>query len=456
MNIYIHVEISARELDAKLLLAVFAASEGHQVLISDLDSLILGIEKKLLPPGIFHTKSLTPTIEKIKRHQMLIDRGFLITSMDEEGALDIETYEQFSKTRYSDTTIKQSSAVFTWGDNDTEALNRHYTKDASKIFKTGSPRVDIWKPIFSDYWSYNKKIPSKPFLLISSNMGYGNNYFSFYELVKKRHAMGYYEREPEYFYRHFERISEQYLTTLNFIKAIRHLSEHNNGYDIILRPHPTENIDAWKLYLKGLPNVHVIREDSISFWINKAFAVMHNGCTTAIETTISEKPLLSYVPFKQKYTNNLPNKLGYLVETKEELTKKVNEIFNNSNDSSKETNNTKQNIISKKIYIDTSELSAIKIVKIWNKIDNGNLSKKLNLNYFKLLLRIIKSKKKIKTLIKNLVLFKSSSNNYVDHKFGSLNINDIEIKINNIKKILKIDTNINFQIISDRTIIIKK
>lgn len=261
MNIYIHVEISARELDAKLLLAVFAASEGHQVLISDLDSLILGIEKKLLPPGIFHTKSLTPTIEKIKRHQMLIDRGFLITSMDEEGALDIETYEQFSKTRYSDTTIKQSSAVFTWGDNDTEALNRHYTKDASKIFKTGSPRVDIWKPIFSDYWSYNKKIPSKPFLLISSNMGYGNNYFSFYELVKKRHAMGYYEREPELIEEDFEVTSQQYLTTLNFIKAIRHLSEHNNGYDIILRPHPTENIDAWKLYLKGLPNVHVIREE---------------------------------------------------------------------------------------------------------------------------------------------------------------------------------------------------
>ena len=32
MNIYIHVEISVRELDSKLLLATLAASKGHQVI----------------------------------------------------------------------------------------------------------------------------------------------------------------------------------------------------------------------------------------------------------------------------------------------------------------------------------------------------------------------------------------------------------------------------------------
>ena len=36
MNIYIDVEISSRELDAKLLLAIIAASRGHDVLVSHL------------------------------------------------------------------------------------------------------------------------------------------------------------------------------------------------------------------------------------------------------------------------------------------------------------------------------------------------------------------------------------------------------------------------------------
>ena len=33
MNIYLHVEISARELDSKLVLAILAASRGHEVIV---------------------------------------------------------------------------------------------------------------------------------------------------------------------------------------------------------------------------------------------------------------------------------------------------------------------------------------------------------------------------------------------------------------------------------------
>ena len=42
MNIYLHVEISMRELDSKLLLGVIAASRGHQVLISDISEIERG------------------------------------------------------------------------------------------------------------------------------------------------------------------------------------------------------------------------------------------------------------------------------------------------------------------------------------------------------------------------------------------------------------------------------
>ena len=46
MNIYQHVENVVRELDSKLLLATLAAARGHQVIVSDLESIEKGIKKK--------------------------------------------------------------------------------------------------------------------------------------------------------------------------------------------------------------------------------------------------------------------------------------------------------------------------------------------------------------------------------------------------------------------------
>ena len=45
MNIYQHVENVVRELDSKLLLATLAAARGHQVIVSDLESIEKGIKK---------------------------------------------------------------------------------------------------------------------------------------------------------------------------------------------------------------------------------------------------------------------------------------------------------------------------------------------------------------------------------------------------------------------------
>ena len=45
MNIYIHLENIIRELDSKLLTGVLAAEKGHEVIISDLESIDKGIKR---------------------------------------------------------------------------------------------------------------------------------------------------------------------------------------------------------------------------------------------------------------------------------------------------------------------------------------------------------------------------------------------------------------------------
>lgn len=317
MNIYIHVEIAARELDNKLLLAVIGASRGHQVLVSNLNFIIEGVRTGVLKPGVFHTKSLTPTIKKIARHQSLLDRGFQVTSIDEEGGMIDHGYDTFAKVRYSEDTLGQASAVFGWGPEDTNTLKRVYSRFSSRIYQTGPPRADLWRPRFSRYWLPPPSMPAKPYLLVSSNMGVANNIRPLHERIRSERQAGYYQRDPKMFSRTFGVVAENYRMTLAFIEAIRYLASLNNDYDIVLRPHPVEDIEAWKVYLEDIPNVHVIREGSITAWVNNAFAVMHNGCTTAFEATISGKPVITYLPFDQEHEREIPNELGERVESPE-------------------------------------------------------------------------------------------------------------------------------------------
>ena len=110
----------------------------------------------------------------------------------------------------------------------------------------------------------------------------------------------------------------------NFL--VEYLAKNNNGYQIVFRPHPSENINSLKIFLKDIPNLYIIREDSISALVNHAFAVMHNGCTTGLESIISGKPLLTFIPFEMEHDNKFLNSIGFKLNSKEVLLKKANEI----------------------------------------------------------------------------------------------------------------------------------
>ena len=454
MNIYLHVEISARELDSKLLLATLAASKGHQVIVSDLVGIEKGVSSGLLAPGIFHTKSLSPHKDKIARHKKMIDKGFIITSIDEEGNLNDYGYQGFAKTRYSEQTIEQSSVVFGWGSDDVDTLKKTYSNQSHKIYKTGSPRADLWKSMFIDYWNTPLSIPKKPFLLISCNTGYANNIKTFGEWVKLENEIGRYDSYPEQLRLLIGRASEDFKKILAYIDAIKYLSKNNNGYDIVLRPHPSEDIEAWKILLKDIPNVHVLRDGSINAWVNSSFAIMHNCCTTAIEATVSRKPVVTYIPFSQQYSPQLANELGYRVESLEELSSKVNDIFKSrQTDKPNEKEMKLPNVISKKIFFD-DELAAEKIIKIWEKIDNNNLSNSSNLKKFGIILKYNMLKKVTKKALKSFFPNKFNSENK-NPKFSDLDQNDIDQRIKKFQNILGLNKNLECKFLSKKTIHIK-
>ena len=456
MNIYIGVEIAVRELDSSLLLATLAAEKGHHVIVSDLESITKGLDSGVLAPGIFHTKSLTPSDHKIARHKNMIDKGLMITSIDEEAGLDEPNYDGFAITRYSEKSIEQSSAVFTWGPDDVNTLNKFYPKLSSKFHKTGSPRSDLWKSMFINYWGVPQKAPKRPFLLISSNMTFANEIRPFYLSVRLKKKFGYYQRDAEQLQRDFGRVGEDYKKTFAFIEAIKYLANNNNGYDIVLRPHPAENIEAWKFFLEDIPNVHVIREGSITAWVSNAFAVMHNRCTTAIEATFSKKPVVTYVPFQSSYHANTPsNKLGHYVESLDDLLRTVNELFNSFQlGNHKDIDNNNKDLISNKIFFDSKELASEKIVKVWDSLIENNFSKSSNWMKFELLLKVIKLRKLPRKIINSLSTGKFENFSQFQ-KFPSLKKEDINERVSRLQHVLGIK-NLQCKLLSDRTILIKR
>ena len=456
MNIYINVEISVRELDSNLLLAVLAAAKGHQVIVSDSEGIIKGINSGVLAPGIFHTKSLTPAPHKIARHEALVEKDFIITSIDEEAGLDVSGFQEFAITRFSDKTIDQATALFGWGSSDTDALKKLYHRHSSKIHKTGSPRSDLWKSLFRDYWGMPKKAPEKPFLLVSSNMFGANGIVPFHEIIKSKRAFGYYERDKKLLKKEFIRTGEAYFKTEAFIAAIKHLATKNNGYDIVLRPHPTEDIEAWRVYLEGIPNVHIIKEGSISGWVHNAFAIMHCNCTTALEATISNKPVVTYDTFKQTFYGDAPpNKLGYLVKTREELLSKVNMLFDDMRSGNKKNISEKDaEEVAFKIYTDNNELAAEKIVNVWDSLVREDHSRSSNWTKFYWLLKAISLRKMLGKVLRGLL--QSKFNSHKDNnKFPALNSDDINERVIRLQRVLGIE-GLKVKLLSDRTILIKR
>ena len=148
--------------------------------------------------------------------------------------------------RFSEKTIKQASAVFGWG-KDVEIIKNKFPSYSSKIFKTGSPRIDLLQKIFNNYWIKPNQLPSKPYLLISSNFNVAYDE-PFYKFINHFNELGYYERDPKLFEFQFKETSEEYLILNAFIKAINKLSKENNIYDIVLRPHPRQPIEGWRIF----------------------------------------------------------------------------------------------------------------------------------------------------------------------------------------------------------------
>lgn len=331
-TINIIMEIKARELEGRTLVALEAASRGFQVVIGNKGQINKGIITGVLPEGIYYEKSLTrgkePKLKQFAKH------GQLIVSQDEETGLAQGDYETFLDVRSTKENVASAKAIFCFGQYDYDTWIRRYPEAKQKINLAGSPRIDYWRHDFEKYFQQevtDMRNKYGRFILIPSNFVGGNNsYMPIEQLIEQGRANGSIRSlEDEQARR--ERFADMEKMFNCFAELIKSLADKFSDINFVVRPHPAEKCHAWQDAVKGVVNIHVVFEGGISPWVRAASAILYNGCTTGIEGYVSRVPAITYTPFESLINKEIPNKLSIQCAHEDEVADALSRILNGEN-----------------------------------------------------------------------------------------------------------------------------
>ncbi len=315
----IPVENQVRELDAKLLMAYIAAKRGLTSIIGfkrDIESRIASF-----PRSIFISKSLRIGNRKI--FPISRSLGHEIVAWDEEALVHLPPQAYFNR-RLSPVGMDYVSHLFAWGEDNAE-LWRQYPKlpHDTPIHVTGNPRGDLLRPETRGYYKEDAEQIRNTygdFILVNTNFNHVNAFYptqNLFQPVKEpdtesefgQAARGMTRKYAEGLRDHKQAVFE------DFQKLIPALDKSFPKYTIVVRPHPTENQEIYHRIAAQCQHVRVTNEGNVVPWLMAARALIHNGCTTAVEAFAMRVPAISYrATVNDEYDNgfyHLPNRLSH-------------------------------------------------------------------------------------------------------------------------------------------------
>jgi surface carbohydrate biosynthesis protein len=319
------VETHVRELDGKLLLAAIAAENGRDAFVGSQNEIRARIGQ--LPRGHFIAKGFAS--QKGRFLSILQQLGFNILAWDEEGLVHPEP-EIYYKRRISAKSLAYLDGVFSWGQDYTQLFRAMPFYDGTPIYETGNPRLDLLDPrvnkFFMDEADVHKGKFGK-FILLNSNFGRVNS------AVKRSRDKGVagHLTDPKLDKKWQEMVSYRRELYQHFRVMFAGLCEAFPDHQVVLRPHPSERIESWHDIPEKYGNAHVVYEGNVLPWLLAAEVLVHNGCTTALESVLLGKPAISYMPISSKQHDwHLPNDVSHKVVDVADLSKTILNHFSHA------------------------------------------------------------------------------------------------------------------------------
>jgi surface carbohydrate biosynthesis protein len=324
------VESQVRELDGKLLLACAAAERGFPVLIGS--RAFVHYDITAMPRGVYLAKSMRSLSDRM--FEILRQLGHEIVAWDEEALVRFPQ-EDYYRRRLSPKALGLVSHLLAWGEDDAAIFRKFPAYPGTPIHVTGNPRIDLIRPDLRAYFDPEVAELRRrfgDFVMINTNFGYVNAFASSLNLMQESKTPGAGPVEGKNtlgMTTDFARGLAAHKQALfeHFRKLVPALARAMPDHTIVLRPHPAEGHETWKEAARGCRNVHVVNEKSVIPWLVATTVLVHNGCTTAVEAAVLDRPAVAYRPLTHStFDLELPNSLSHETFDLDELVTKVRAI----------------------------------------------------------------------------------------------------------------------------------
>jgi surface carbohydrate biosynthesis protein len=306
-SLIIPVESQVRELDAKLLLAAVAAERGYSVTFGS--RAYVHHAMAAAPRGVYLAKSMRRASDRM--FSIISDLGHEIVAWDEEGLVRFPDSFYYQR-RLSAKALEHVKTLLAWGEDDARAFAAFPGYPGCPIHVTGNPRVDLMRPEIRAF--FDREVAAirarfGRFVLINTNFS-GLNHFhdSLSELRRNLEPRS--GGAPDDFMAGRAAFRNRVLE--HFKRLIPELSRSLPGVRIVVRPHPSESHDLWHEIAADLDDVEIVNEGNVHPWLMACEALIHNGCTTAVEALVLGTPAIAYQPIRSDvYDMALPNSLSH-------------------------------------------------------------------------------------------------------------------------------------------------
>ena len=300
-DILLPVETAARELDAKLLLALFAAEAGFRC--------HLGTMRRIQAPGFPPSIYISKSVRFAKAAKLMTAFGHMLVSWDEEGLVRFK--DEMHGNRLETGALQIPRLLLSWGSDNARMWKAHPFYEGGPIAETGNPRIDLLRPelrVLHEKDTLDLINRFGDFALLNTNFAAVNHFKPGGRRAKvARNSHG-----SESFIK-FREVLENHKSTLfhAFLSALPLIAEGIRPFRLVVRPHPSENPAPWLKAAEKLDNVTVLLEGSVVPWLMATKCLIHNGSTSAVEASVLKTPALAYCPVKDlEYDLALPNTLS--------------------------------------------------------------------------------------------------------------------------------------------------
>ena len=306
MNFLLPIEISSRELMAKLFMAHQFAMDGHVSYVGE-KSNILNLSK-YVSPAVYFDKGYHKGVSE-KSYTFLKKNGVSIVSLDEENAIDFKDSQQLNL-RFPDEILNEFDLIFLWGKKQYDFLFKNRKNfDPNKVVVSGHPRFELlensYRQLYEDDIAKHL-IKYKNYVLINTNFGLGNNVKSESDVINN-----YINRVPQV----RKLIEYQKMQVTNFISLAQLISKET-GLNVVLRPHPEESHEVYLKAFSNYSNIHVVYEGSVIPWLIASKMIIHHDCTTSLEAAMVGRGSIAFTKdLDMKLTTDIPLRISYSTES---------------------------------------------------------------------------------------------------------------------------------------------